>query len=45
MDVNASQPSTRAPPEHHGFVLVLLDLGLLFNDGMRKLSGCQCRNM
>ena len=42
--VNASQPSTRAPSEHHWWVS---PCSIWANSmiGMRKLSGCQCRNM
>ena len=42
--VNASQPSTRAPSEHHWWVCTC---SIWANSmiGMRKLSGCQCRNM
>ena len=42
--VNASQPSTRAPSEHHWWVW---PCSIWANSmiGMRKLSGCQCRNM
>ena len=42
--VNASRPSTRAPSEHHWWVCTC---SIWANSmiGMRKLSGCQCRNM
>ena len=42
--INASQPSTPTPPEHHWWAC---PCSIWANSmiGMRKLSCCQCRNM